>query len=296
METIEDLMIELDGADAETINRIAWEKGSLPVRLAMLGLASLRKGDSPLWWSYPPGVFISYKWDGALMRNLALELAGHVRESGYRAFLDVENLSEDADAYFQIPQFIALLQDCTFYVLLLTEASANQITVQKNKTTWLYDEYQHALRLANSGRLLIVPVLLESKGMTDFYTSDTVIDLTGNQRGFGALDNILTPQPIALNEGEIEELATTVAQFDAIFLNEHWEESDNLLRRTEHLGHTFDYQFRRLLHSLYTADKSGFDAAFARLNAIYGTQIVLHFYKGYCTRHNIPIRISLSAS
>jgi hypothetical protein len=65
METMRDLMIELDGADRETVNRIAWEKGSLPVRLAMLGLASRRKEESPLWWGYPPGVFISYKWDGA---------------------------------------------------------------------------------------------------------------------------------------------------------------------------------------------------------------------------------------
>ena len=58
MEGIEDLMKQLDGADPETVKRIAWEKGSLPVRLAMLGLASIRKGDSPLWWRYPPGVFI----------------------------------------------------------------------------------------------------------------------------------------------------------------------------------------------------------------------------------------------
>jgi hypothetical protein len=58
MKSIEDLMIELDGADPETVNRIAWREGLLPVRLAMLGLASIRKGESPLWWGYPPGVFI----------------------------------------------------------------------------------------------------------------------------------------------------------------------------------------------------------------------------------------------
>lgn len=64
MESIQDLMAELDGADEETVKRIAWEKGSLPVRLAMLGLAAIRKGSSPLWYGYPPGVFISYKWAG----------------------------------------------------------------------------------------------------------------------------------------------------------------------------------------------------------------------------------------
>lgn len=49
MDDIRKLMIRLDGADPETVNRIAWECGSLPVRLAMLGLASTRKGESPLW-------------------------------------------------------------------------------------------------------------------------------------------------------------------------------------------------------------------------------------------------------
>jgi hypothetical protein len=127
-ESIEELMAQLDGADPETVNRIAWEKGSLPVRLAMLGLASIRRGISPLWWGYPPGVFISYKWNGPPMRDFVLELAKYIRGLGYRAFLDVENLDENADAYFQIPQFITSMQDCTFYLLLLTELSADLIT------------------------------------------------------------------------------------------------------------------------------------------------------------------------
>jgi len=157
METIQDLMAELDGADEETVKRIAWEKGSLQVRLAMLGLAAIRKGVNPLWYGYPPGVFISYKWAGEPMKELVLALAGHLRDLGYRSFLDVENLSDDADSYFQIPQFITSLQDCTYYLLLLTELSADFITARKGKTTWIYDEYDHAVRLVNEGRLYSSP-------------------------------------------------------------------------------------------------------------------------------------------
>lgn len=288
MESIKNLMIELDGADPETVNRIAWEKGSLPVRLAMLGLASIRKSNRPLWWGYPPGVFISYKWDGVPIRDLVADLAKHVRELGYRAFLDIENLDEDADAFFQIPQFITSIQDCTFYILLLTELSADLMTGRKGKTTWIHDEFQHAVRLSNSGRLIIVPVLLELKGTTHYFSLKNVIDLTGNQREFGALHDILTPDPIALNQTETEELATTVAEFDSAFLNERWEESEGMLRRTQHLGYTFDYQFRRMLHSMYTGDRPGLEAALAQLHAIYGEQIVSHLYKGYCTKHGIP--------
>ena len=288
MDTIAELMKRLDGADPETVKRIAWEQGSLPVRLAMLGLASVRRGQSPLWWGYPPGVFVGYKWQGPWIRDLAGDLAEHIRGLGYRAFLDVENLDEDADAYFQIPQFITALQDCTFYVLLLTELSADFMTGRKGKTTWIHDEYQHAVRLTNSGRLIIVPVLLEPNGTTDFFTRKTVIDLTADPRAFGALDDILQPHPLALETDQTQALAATVAEFDSRFLREQWTESDGVLRRAHHLGHTFDHQFRRMLHSIYTADQTGLDTAFAQLHAVYGRQIVRHLYNGYCAHHGIP--------
>jgi hypothetical protein len=293
MKSIKDLMIELDGANPETVKRIAWKEGSLPVRLAMMGLASVRKAVSPLWWEYPPGVFIGYKWGGKPMHDIVIALAEQVRGLGYRAFLDVENLDEDADAYFQIPEFITSLQNCQFYVLLLTELSADMITARKGKTTWIFDEYQHAVRLVNSGRLLIVPVLLESNGMSDAFTAAQVIDLTATPRDFGKLNDILAPDPIKLSEDEIGTLSATVAQFDKLFLAEQWDASDDLLRSSPQFEHTFDHGFRRMLHSIYTANQTNLDLVMNRLHSVYGTQIVHHIYKGYCARHGIPNRATV---
>jgi len=293
MKSINDLMIDLHGADQETVNRIAWKEGSLPVRLAMLGLASIRKGENPLWWGYPPGVFIGYKWGGKPMYDLVVGLAEHVRGLGYRAFLDVENLDEDADAYFRIPEFIVSLQDCQFYVLLLTEQSADMLTARKGKTTWIHDEYQHAVRLVNSGRLLIVPVLLESKGVSDAFAPDQVIDLADTPRDFGKLHDILAPDPIKLSEDEIRKLSATVAQFDRLFLDEQWDASANVLRDSPQFEHTFDHGFRRMLHAIYTANQPSLDAALSRLHSIYGSQIVHHIYNGYCARHRIPSRATV---
>jgi hypothetical protein len=293
MKSIEDLMIELDGADPETVNRIAWKEGSLPVRLAMLGLASIRKGETPLWWGYPPGVFIGYKWDGKPMHDLVVGLAEHIRGLGYSAFLDVENLDASADAYFRIPEFITSLQNCQFYVLLLTELSADMITARKGKTTWIFDEYQHAVRLVNSGRLIIVPVLLEPKGMPDAFRPEQVIDLTVSPRNFGKLHGILAPNPIKLNEAEISELSALVTQFDKLFLDEQWDASDSLLRDFPHFENTFDHGFRRMLHSIYTANQTNLDTVLSRLHSVYGSQIVYHMYQGYCARHGIPNRASV---
>ena len=85
------------------------------------------------------------------MSDFVVGLAQYVRELGYRAFLDIENLDEDADAYFRIPAFITSLQDCQFYVLLLTEASAGMLTAREGKTTWIFDEYQHASGSSRAG-------------------------------------------------------------------------------------------------------------------------------------------------
>jgi hypothetical protein len=293
MKSIQDLMVELDGADLETVNRIAWKEGSLPVRLAMLGLAAIRKTVSPLWWGYPPGVFIGYKWGGKPMYDLVISLAEQIRGFGYRVFLDVENLDEDADAYFRIPEFITSVQDCQFYVLLLTELSADMFTARTGKTTWIFDEYQHAVRLVNSGRLCLVPVLLEPKGMSDAFSREQVIDLTATPRDFGKLRDILAPDSVALNEAEIRELSATVAQFDTLFLAEQWDASDNVLRASPQLEHTFDHGFRRMLHAIYTANQTSLDAALDRLHSIYGSQIVYHIYKGYCARHRIPNRATV---
>jgi hypothetical protein len=294
METFEQLMVQLQGADPETVQRMAREKGSLPVRLAMLGLAASRKQESALWWGYPPGVFIGYKWNGPAMHDLVTGLAAYIRTLGYRAYLDVENLDQDADAYFQIPSYITSLQDCHFYLLLLTELSADMITARKRKTTWIFDEYQHALGLVNRGRLLLVPVLLEPAGLTDFFTAERVIDVTATPHDFSKLTRILTPNPIKLSETDVTELSATVAEFDELFLSEHWQASDDLLRRHSTLDHTFDHQFRQMLHAIYTASQERLDAVLPRLASVYGNQIVSHLYGGYCTQHGIPNRMTRS--
>jgi hypothetical protein len=213
-----------------------------------------------------------------------------VRGLGYRVFLDVEQLDHDADAYFQIPQFISSLQDCTFYLLLLTRSAADLIGARNGKTSWIHDEYQHACRLTNAGRLLMVPLLLESDGMMDPFTPERVIDMTTEPRDYAALRAILAPHPHALGVGEVNDLADTAIRFDTLFLSQRWDEAADALDRTPHLAHTFDHGFRRMLHAIYTANAQALDAALEHLHGRYGQNIVSHLYKGYCAHHRIPDR------
>lgn len=291
MDDIHQLMVELDGADAETVKRVAATRGSLLVRLAMLGLAVVRKGASPLWWGYPPGVFIGYKWDGDAMLERVEALASYVRARGYRTYLDREHLDADADAYFQIPEFIASVQECSFYVLLLTSRAADLIDARHNKTSWIHDEVQQAIRLTNAGSLFMVPVLLEPDGMIDALRGSPVIDLTADPRGYGALDDVLTADPLAVDESQVASLREHMATFDALFLASQWDASASQLAHASAFRATFDHGFRRMLQALYTADGPSFMVEFNQLCAEHGRNIVMHLYTRYCTRHGIPARI-----
>ena len=122
---------------------------------------------------------------------------------------------------------------------------------------------------------------------------EVVINLTATPIDLGKLHSILAPDPIKLSEAESTELTATVAQFDERFLNQQWNESDNLLRSSPHLEHTFDHQFRQMLLSIYTANQTNLDAVLNRLDAIYGLKIVRHLYKGYCAMHGIPNRLAV---
>ncbi len=291
LETLQELMIRLDGATREEVDQTAMKYGSLPTRLAMLGLASIRKGNSSLWWGYPPGVFISYKWAGDEMHKYAKELAEYIRGLGYRAYLDIENLDAEADAYFQIPEFITSMQYCTFYLLLLTEQAADFIFARKGKTTWIHEEYQHAVRMTNAGRLIMVPVLAEEGDFTEVFPKSATLDLTNGTDDFPKLKGILTPEPLTLNQTDLSELERVAGAFDKSFLNQKWEASLDLLTGTPHLSHTFDHQFRVFLHAIYTGNRAAFETISDQMLSIYGDKITAHMYKGFCDLHGIPNRM-----
>jgi len=131
---LEQLMLELFDANPEQTQAAVREHGSLNVRLAMLGVASSKRESSPLYYGYPPGVFISYKWDGEPMKQYVTALASHLRGRGYRAFLDADELDADADNYTSVPHYITSVQECVYYLLLLTQKTADYISARHGKT------------------------------------------------------------------------------------------------------------------------------------------------------------------
>jgi TIR domain len=289
---LQEIMLELFDAGPEQIAGAVRKYGDLPVRLAMLGIASTKKEASPFFFGYPPGVFLSYKWEGEPMQLYVQALSAYLRGRGYRPFLDVENLGETASNYFAVPQFIVSLQECVFYLLLLTEKTADFITMRKHKSSWITDEYQHALRLQNAGRLLLVPLLLEKGGTTDFFGPDLVVDLTQNRYDFTKLDSLFPQGNRPLTDAEQNLLKHCLEDFDGLFLQERFSEAlAVLLNKNLQFSGTFDHQFRMMLYAIYTANQPLLKGVQKKLCEFVPEKGLAHLYSGYCKQHGIPNRL-----
>jgi hypothetical protein len=292
MITLQEIMAELLDADADRIAAAVLTYGPLPVRLAMLGIASTKKGESPVYYGYPPGVFLSYKWEGEAMQSYVKALASYLRGRGYLPFLDIENLDSNADDYFAVPQFITSLQQCVYYLLLLTEQTADYVTARKHKTSWIFDEYQHAVRLVNSGRMILIPLLLEEGGITEFFGRDRVVDLSRDRYSFDRLDSLFPPGNPSLTEAEQRVLRQCLDDFDRVFLQEKFPEALAVLLNNLQFSNTFDHGFRMMLYAIYTANQ---DLVSGTLNKLYQSvpeKVVVHLYSGYCEKHGIPNRLA----
>ena len=284
-------MQELVDATPEQIPAAVRKYGTLSVRLAMLGIASAKKGENPFYYGYPPGVFLSYKWEGESMRSYVTDLASYLRGRGYQPFLDIENLDESADNYFAVPRFITSLQQCVYYLLLLTAQTADTITARKRKTSWIFDEYQHALGVVNAGRMILIPLLLEEGGTTEFFGRDRVVDLTGNRRDFTRLDSLFPQGNPTLTEAEQSTLRQCLESFDRVFVQEKFPEALAVLLNCRQFSHTFDHMFRLMLYAVYTAKQDLLNGVLDRLYQYAPSNVVAHFYSGYCKKHGIPSRL-----
>src|ERR1700753_3323981 len=90
-EYLEDLV---DSRDEEAVASAVIQYGNLRLRRAALASAIRDRQLRPRIRGYPPKVFIGYRWQGDDHRQWVAKLAAHLRELGYRVFLDIEHLVE----------------------------------------------------------------------------------------------------------------------------------------------------------------------------------------------------------
>jgi TIR domain len=261
MVAISEIMELLRGKenDSNAIIPIAREYSPLNVKIALLGLACEKRIYNPHWIGCPPSVFLSYKWNGPQSRDYVAQIHDYLVNKGYKVYFDRNELSEDADGYTQVPEYIAHVADCQYYVLILTEKTADYITARNHRTSWIFDEYQQAVTLVNLGRQFLVPLLVEEKGLTGFFTKDNVIDLTKEIYDFTPLEKLFYPVHFKLPENLGQTYNDFLDACDVLIFKRQWNDLMEWLTQGVWFKNFPDFQFRVLIHSICTKNEEAYN-------------------------------------
>jgi hypothetical protein len=265
MTDFEDIMKELEGKETDivSIRDAVTKHGPLPVKIALLGIATTKRLYNPYWIGCPPAVFLSYKWNGPASREYVEKIHDYLVKQGYAVHFDKVSLGEDADTFTEVPAFISYVGESQYYVLVLTEKTADFITARNKKTSWIFDEYQQALMLANSGRLQLVPLLVEEKGATDFFTPDNTINLVNDIYNFSKLEAVFYPINFKLTNEQKIIFTDFLDGCDVLIMQKKWKEAVDFLNEGIWFKNFPDYQFRLLIVSRCIQNKEIAEVSFA---------------------------------
>ena len=220
--------------------------GDLPVRLAFLQIAMEEKSITPYTKNYPPVYFIAHKWESAAQRSWVKNLAEYIKGRGYNVFLDQDALEETASNFLEVPQFIANMVNCNYFLIIVTEKYLDFVQARNNKTSWVYDEYQSAVLLNNSGKLKMQAILLEGNVLPQgLLMGFNAADMRTDRNNFSLLDKFIPiydgPQ-ITINQKK--ELEQFIIDYDNILAMRDGAAAAKLLENYAHLNMIYDYKYR----------------------------------------------------
>jgi len=265
------------------------EYGNLAVKIALLGIASRKKLYNPFWIGCPPGVFLSYKWNGPASKDYVQQIHDYLARLGYHVFFDKNELAEDADGYTSVPEYIANVANCQYYMLILTEKTADYITARTGKTSWIFDEYQQALMLVNEGRMFIVPLLVEEKGQTDYFTKQNCIDITAGIYNFQKLDALFYPVNFKIDSATKAIFSDVLDGFDVLLVQQRWQDAKDFFQQSIAFKNFPDYQFRLLIHSICNRDIQTVQSSFNYCADFVEAAHIPHLLRGYASIYNMSL-------
>jgi tetratricopeptide (TPR) repeat protein len=135
---------------SEAAKYVGWRS----IWLAQLNEAIRERLAGPPPLTYPPAIFISYRWGTDEENQWVTDLAAELRARGYPVDFDRE-MPEG----LTVPQFVSRIADARVFLAVLDPGYEERIggpRVDRLRDGWVWDEHQTALAFSNTGDLEIV--------------------------------------------------------------------------------------------------------------------------------------------
>jgi tetratricopeptide (TPR) repeat protein len=182
------------------------------VWVAQLNAALKRRLAAPPPLSFPPGIFISYRWGTADENDWVARLARTLKARGYPVTFD-----RDEPKDLDVPELVSKIADCRYFLAILDNGYVERLGTPGNdriKDGWVWDEYNAAAHLSNVGQLRIVGLLRADIDMPTGFglptpgTPGNVIDVRRSE----TLDVVLDDVFPAIEDAPPEETTAEARQ------------------------------------------------------------------------------------
>lgn len=141
---------------AEAAKHVGWRS----VWVVQLNQALRERLAGPPPLSFPPGVFVSYRWGTAAENEWTAELASRIKVRGYPVIFDREK-PVDLD----VPGMVSQIADCRYFLAVLdpgyVERLGTDAANEATKDGWVFDEFNTAALLSTHGQIRILGLLRE---------------------------------------------------------------------------------------------------------------------------------------
>jgi TIR domain len=231
------------------LNMLKANFGVLSARVTMLNIAVKERLKESYIKNYPPSVFIAYKWEDEKHNEWVKKLAQYLRLKGYDVLLDQDHLASNASNYGEVPQYISRMVNSDVFLVVITEKYLDFIEARSGYTTWVFDEYQHAVNLHNHGRLKMQAIWRSGVDLPAFLAMGA-INMRNESNDFTMLDEYFPAYkgPILSAEEKIQ-FRTFINRFDTI-LNTDYSNPDllvDLLNANSKFAALYEYQYHLMV-------------------------------------------------
>ncbi len=242
-------------ATPEKIREYIKEYGRLSVRLAFFHNAVIEKLKLPKIQGYPPGIFISYRWENDEHKKWVLSLANYLKGIGYKVFLDQYDVDLNPESFHEIPNFISSIASCHYFLIVISPGYLDRVLARKGQTSWVFDEYQQALHLVKSGKLKLRAVVVEGNEWLNVCDSFNTVNLSSYNEDFSRIHQIFpTYQKVVLSDDENNKLIEFLQKIDDLQKLNSFKSALELIHSNRKFLNYFEVRLRQMKSLFYLGE------------------------------------------